>query len=163
MKFGEIAVITHNNQTCENFIKSICNKIDVKNGVVSFGRFDANNQLGLNLYGISLDKEDKTVSWDLISRKMLAYIILFDWDDVVSLEKIKSIINQFSNNVSAPIIIVANLKDMDHAPIPKSFFINRGIVLSTNCRFMFGQANNMESARKIMVLVTDMLLEKVPY
>ncbi|MBC8182669.1 hypothetical protein H8E88_16335 [candidate division KSB1 bacterium] len=161
MKIGEIAVITHNTQTSEDFIKSICKKIDVKNGIVSFGRFDANDQLGLHLYGISLDKEDKNVSWDLISRKMLAYIIFFDWENFSSLETINPILDKFSNNVTAPIIIVANVKDMDQPPIPKSFFINKGIAFSANCRFLFGQAEQPESARKIMVLITNMLLEKV--
>ncbi len=161
MKIGEIAIITHNTQTSEEFIKSICKKINVKNGVVSFGRFDANNQLGLHLYGISLDNIDKNVSWDIISRKMLAYIVFFDWEDLNSLKTINPILDQFSNNVTAPIVIVANVKDMDPPPIPKSFFLDKGIIFSKNCRFMLGRANQPESARKIMVLVSDMLLEKV--
>jgi len=161
MKIGEIAVITHNTQTSENFIKSICKKIDLQNGLVSFGRFDANEQLGLHLYGISLDNKDNKVSWDLISRKMLAYIIFFDWEDHISQEKIKPILDQFLSNVSAPVIIVANVNDINQPPIPKSFFLNKGIIFSSSCRFIFGQANQPESARKIMVLVTNMLLEKV--
>lgn len=163
MKIGEIAVITHNSQTSENFIKSICKKIDVKNGVVCFGRFDANDQLGLHLYGISLDKEDRELSWDLISRKMLGYIVFFDWEDQISLETIKPILDRFSNSVSAPIIIVANVKDMRQPPIPESFFITDGITLSANCRFTFGQAHQPQSARKIMLMVIDMLLKKISY
>jgi signal recognition particle receptor subunit beta len=161
MKIGEIAVITHNTQTSENFIKSICNKIDVKNGVVSFGRFDVNEQLGLHLYGISLASENNDISWDLISQKMLAYIIFFDWEDHISLEKVKPILDQYLSNVLAPIIIVANVNDINQPPIPKSFFLNNGINFSSNCRFIFGQANQPESARKIMILATNMLLEKI--
>ena len=161
MKIGEIAVITPNNKTSEDFIKSICTKIDIKNGVVAFGNFNANDQLGLHIYGISLDNKEKSLSWDLISRKMLGYIVIFDWEDQISLETIKPIFDQLSNNLTTPVIVVANVKDINQAPIPPIFFFPEGIPISENFRFSFLQTDRPESAKKIMVLLIDMLLQKL--
>jgi signal recognition particle receptor subunit beta len=141
MKIGEIAVITPNSKTSENFIKSICKKIDIRNGVVSFGRFNANDQLGLHIYGISLDNKEKKLSWDLISRKMLGYIVIFDWEDQISLETIKPILDKLSDNLPTPVIVVANVKNINQAPIPPIFFFPDGIHISENFRFSFVQAN----------------------
>ena len=161
MKIGEIAVITPNNKISESFIKSICTKIDIKNGVVAFGHFNANDQLGLHIYGISLDNKEKSLSWDLISRKMLGYIVIFDWEDQISLETIKPILDQLSNNLPTPVIVVANVKDINQTPIPPIFFFPEGIHISANSRFSFLQADRPESAKKIMVLLMDMLLQKL--
>ena len=160
MKIGEIAVITPNSKTSENFIKSICKKIDIRNGVVSFGRFNANDQLGLHIYGISLDNKEKKLSWDLISRKMLGYIVIFDWEDQISLETIKPILDKLSDNLPTPVIVVANVKNINQAPIPPIFFFPDGTHISENFRFSFLQANRPESAKKLIVLLMDMLLQK---
>ena len=163
MKIGEIAVITSHNKISDDFIKSICKKIDIKNGIVSFGRFDANDQLGLHLYGISLDKEGESLSWDIISRKMLGYIVIFNWEDQISLETIKPILDQLSNNLPTPVVIAANVKDVNNPPIPAIFFLPDGIPISAHYRFSFLQADRPQSARRIMVLLVDMLLKKLSY
>jgi len=161
MKIGEIAIISYNSHHKDDFIRSICQKIDLKNELVSFGRFDANDQLVLHLYGVSIDSRDSELSWDLISRKMLGYVVIFDWNDKVSLETIKPIIDDFANTIKAPFVVVGNIPDINNPPIPQSFFQDRGIFLSSNFRFTFGQVNNPESARKILILLIDMLLDRV--
>ncbi|OQX95573.1 hypothetical protein B6I21_04760 [candidate division KSB1 bacterium 4572_119] len=161
MKIGEVAVISQNGQQKDDFIRSICRKIDLKNERISFGKFDANDQLALHLYGLSIDDQDNDLSWDLISRKMLGYIVIFDWENQISLESIKPVVDNLSYNMRAPFIIIANIKEGKKPPIPSSFFKNKGIVLSTDFRFTFGQVNKPESARKSLRLLVDMLLERV--
>ncbi|NOZ60924.1 MAG: hypothetical protein GXO74_04515 [Calditrichaeota bacterium] len=161
MKIGEIAIISHNNRQRDAFIRSICEKLDLKNELVSFSRFDVNNQLALHLYGISIDRQDTDLSWDLISRKMLGYVVIFDWEDLISLESVKPILDNFAETLTAPFVVVGNVKDMKKPPIPKNFFQDKGISLSPNFRFTFGQVENRESARKILTLLIDMLLDRV--
>lgn len=161
MKIGEVAVISHISQNKDVFIKSICKTIDIKNKLVSFGRFDVNEQLALHLYGIHIDKQSNGLSWDLISRKMLGYFIIFDWEDKNSLESIKHVMDHFSNNQTTQIAIVANVKNILHPPIPEKFFKPDGINLSSNFRFTFCQIDNPQSTREIMTLLINMLLEKV--
>jgi len=161
MKIGEITIISHSSQQRDAFIRSICQKIDLQNELVSFGRFDVNDQLALHLYGISIDKQETDLSWDLISRKMLGYVVIFDWDDLISLESIKPLLDSFAETLTAPFVVVGNVDDLNKPPIPKMFFQDKGITLSPNFRFTFGQVDQPESARKILTLLIDMLLDRV--
>ncbi len=161
MKIGEVAVISHDQQSRDNFIQSVCSEIDIKDEIISFGRFEINDQLALHLYGISIDKENTELSWDLISRKMLGYVFIFNWDDQISLQTIKPVIDKFTSTISAPSVIVANTKNKQAAPVPKIFYKSNGFILSRDCRFTFSQLNDLHSAKDVLVLLVDMLLEHV--
>ncbi len=161
MRIGEVAIISYKSSEKENFIRSICKKIDIRDDTLSFGRFEVNDQLALHLYGISIENRKKTISWDLISRKTLGFIITFDWEDKEALEKTKPIIDYFSRNYNAPIIIVANIANKNDPPIPDKFFLPDGIPLSPHSRFTFGQIDDSESARHIMILLVNMLIKKL--
>ena len=158
MRIGEVAVISYDTHENEAFIRSICKKIDIKEQSLSFGDFDINDQLALYLYGISVDQ--KSLSFDLISRKTLGFVIIFNWEDKKALEITKPVIDYFSRKYNAPIIIVANIKDKKDPPIPNKFFELEGIHLSPNSRFTFGQIDDPESARNVMILLINMLIEK---
>lgn len=159
MRIGEVAIVSHKSHEHEAFIRSICQKIDIKNEQLSFGRFEVNDQLALYLYGVSNDYQ--STSLDLISRKTLGFILIFDWEDKKVFEITKSVIDYFSRNFKAPIIIVANIKNKQDPPIPDSFFRLDGIPLSPDCRFTFGQVDDPESARHVMILLVNMLIEKL--
>lgn len=159
LRIGEVAIISFNSYDKEEFIRSICQEIEIKSDTICFGRFEVNDQLALYLYGISF--ENKSISWDLISRKTLGFIVIFDWEDKKVLEATKSIIDYFSGNFNAPIIIVANIKDQKDPPIPDKFFQPDGIPLSSNSRFIFSQVNDSKSARSVLILLVNMLIERL--
>jgi signal recognition particle receptor subunit beta len=161
LRIGEVAIISYKSKEKEDFIRSICKKIDIKNDSLTFGFFEINDQLALHLYGISVDHNNKSIAWDLISRKTLGFIIIFDWDDKEILDTTKPIIDYFSNNFNAPIIIVANIKNKKDPPIPDKFFEPDGIPLSPNSRFTFSQIDDPESARNILILLVNTLIEKL--
>jgi signal recognition particle receptor subunit beta len=129
--------------------------------MLSFGHFEINDQLALYLYGISFDYEKNSISWDLISRKTLGFIIIFDWEDKQSFEATKAVVDYFSRNFNAPIIIVANIKNKQDPPIPDRFFQPDGIPLSSNSRFIFSQIDDPKSARSVMIVFVNMLIEKL--
>lgn len=160
MRIGEIAIISYKAYENEDFIRSICRKIDIEQEAMSFAHFEINDQLALHLYGLSIDRQTKSLSWDLISRKILGYIIIFDWEDKQVFEATKPIIDHFSY-ADVPIIIVGSIKDKKDPPIPEKFFQPEGILLSPNSRFIFSQINDSASARKVMVLLINMLIEKL--
>lgn len=161
LRIGEVAIISYNAKENEDFIKSICRKIDVKNENLSFGRFEVNDQLALHLYGITIEQGDESLSWDLISKKTIGYIIIFNWDDRRIFEATKPTIDLFVNNFETSVLIIGNIKDKIDPPIPKKFFQPDGIPLSPNSRFTFCQVNNSEDAKKAMVLFVNMLIEKI--
>lgn len=161
MRIGEVAIISYKSYEKENFIGSICQKIDIKDEKLSFGRFEVNDQLALYFYGISFDYKKKSISWDLISRKTLGFIVIFDWDDKKAFEATKSLADYFSKNFNGPIVIVADIKDKNAPPIPGNFFLPDGIPLSSNSRFIFSQIDDPESARAVLILFINMLIEKL--
>jgi len=161
LRIGEVAIISYKSHEQEDFIRSICNKIEIRDETLNFGRFEVNDQLALHLYGISVNDKNRSLSLDLISRKTIGFIIIFDWDDKDILEATKPIIDNFSKHYNAPIIIVANIKDKKDPPIPDKFFQPDGIPLSPNSRFTFGQIADHEDARHVMILLVNMLIEKL--
>lgn len=161
MRIGEVAIISYNAQEKEDFIGSVCQKFEINSDSICFGCFEVNDQLALYLYGFSFDNKDKLLSWDLVSRKTLGFIIIFDWEDKKKFEAIKPIIDYFSCNFNTPIIIIANIKDKKDPPIPYQFFQPDGILLSSNSRFIFSQVKDPESARKALILLINMLIERL--
>ena len=161
MRIGEVAIISYKSYQKENLIRSICNKIDIKDETLSFGHFKANDQLALYLYGISFDFSSNSISWDLISKKTLGFIIIFDWDDKQAFEATRPLVDYFSTNFNAPIVIVAEIKNKHDLPIPDNFFLPDGIPLSSSSRFIFSQIDDPESARSVLILLINMLIEKL--
>jgi len=162
LRIGEVAIISHKVNEPEDFIKAVCGSIAIKNKTVNFGRLEIDEQLALHLYGISIENQNRSFFWDIVSRKMLGYILIFDWDDQKMLEAIKPLADHFSQSCEAPIVIVANIKDHNNPPVPEDFFKPEGILLSTNTIFTFGQVDDPESARKILILLVNMLISKMP-
>ena len=161
MRIGEVAVVSYNNIENEHFIKSICEKIEIKDNTICFGRFDVNDQLALHIYGISVANKDDSFSWDLISRKALGYIILVDWNNKAIRDNIKEVVDQFATTSDVPIVVVANIENSSNSPIPEKFFKTSGIQLSPNARLTFGQIDDSYSTKQIMVLLINMLLTKL--
>ena len=161
MRIGEVAIISYKSHEKESFIRSICQKIDIKDETLSFGRFEINDQLALYLYGINFDYRKNSISWDLVSRKTLGFIIIFDWEDKKAFEATKSLVDYFAENFNATIIIFSDIKHKKDPPIPDSFFQPDGIPLSSNSRFIFSQIDDPESARSVLMLFVNMLIEKL--
>lgn len=158
MRIGEVAIISHTSHEAEAFIRAICQRIDFSNKSVSFGRLEVNENLMLHLYGISAELNLRSL--ELISQKTLGFIIIFDWENKQALEFTKSILDHCSRNFNAPIVVVASIQDKKDPPIPDRFFQLEGIPLSTGCKFTFGQIDDASSARNIMRLLINMLIEK---
>lgn len=161
MRIGEIAVISPPGEIKEIFIRSVCQKLQKANNKICFGRLKINDQLILHLYGISVDKEDSSIAWDLISPKILGYIVIFNWEDQSSLEEIKNILDFFSTNFSAPIIVVANVADESNIPVPNKFLESNGILIAQNTRFIFCQISNPIYSKKVVATVIDILLDNL--
>lgn len=161
MRIGEVAIISQTLTETETFIRSICGKIEVQNPTTCFGRFEVDDQLALHLYGVKIDPESTSFFGENASRKMLGYIFIFDWDDRTMLESIKPMVDHLAQQFEMPIVVVANIADRSAPPIPDKFFRPDGIALTANARFTFGQISAADDAKKVMVLLINMLLERM--
>ena len=162
MRIGEVTVISPPGKTKEIFIQSVCNKLEKVNDKICFGRLEINNQLVLHLYGVSIEKDESSISWDLLSPKMLGYIFIFNWDEYSSFETIKTVLDTFSIKFTAPIIVVANVNNESNIPLPEKFNEPGGFSIDRNIRFTFCQTSNPVCSKKVVASIVDILLEKLP-
>jgi len=162
MRIGEVTVITPPGTSKEIFIKSVCENLEEVNENICFGRLHINSQLMLHLYGISVEKDDSSISWDLLSPKMLGFIFVFDWDDYGSFDNIRTVLDIFSTKFSAPMIVLANVRDRNNIPLPDKFIEPDGFSIDRNVRFTFCQISDPACSKKAVASIIDILLEKMP-
>ncbi len=161
MRIGEVAVFSPPGNEKEIFIKSICNNVESANERICFGRFLVNEQLSLHLYGISINKNETSISWDMLSSKILGYVFIFRWEDHDSLDTIKDVLDYFAEHYTAPIIVIASVDDKSAIPLPDKFYGPGGLSIDRNIRFHFCQITDSVSSKKIVVNIIDMLLENI--
>ncbi len=162
MRVGEVTVIGPRDRTKDIFIQSICEKANVVNERVSFGRLEISNQLSLHFYGIGIEREDTSISWDLLTPKMLGFIFIFNWTDYNSLATISSMLDYFSSSFYAPIVVIANIDNENDIPVPPMYFKQEGFILDPKIRLTFCNINNPSCTKKAVVNIINMLLSRLP-
>jgi signal recognition particle receptor subunit beta len=160
MRIAEIAVIGAGHKERDVFIQSVCQKLELTNDNVTFGRLHINDQLVLHLYGIAAQPNGQAPAWDLIARKMLGYIVLFPWQNAEAFERLKPIVDYLSSRYDAPIVVAAHISGA-RQPVPPALS-EEGIALTSEGKLTFCDVRNPASARKILVMLIDSLLAKMP-
>jgi signal recognition particle receptor subunit beta len=160
MRIAEIAVIGAGRKERDAFIQAVCQRLELANDNVTFGRLPINDQLVLHLYGIATQPNGQALAWDLIARKMLGYIVLFSWQDAEAFERLKPIVDYLSSRYDAPMVVTAHLAGIP-LPVPPAL-CEEGIALTTEGKLTFCDIRNPASARKILALLIDSLLTKMP-
>ncbi len=160
MRIAEIAVIGSGRNLRDTFIQAVCQKLELTNDNVTFGRLPINDQLVLHLYGLASQPNGQTPAWDLIAKKMLGYVVLFSWQDAESLERLKPIIDFLASRYETPLVVAAHLAGKPQ-PVPPALFDN-GIALTASGKFTFCDVRNPSSARKTLATLIDSLIAKMP-
>lgn len=160
MRIGEIAIVGPSNRTKAEFIKSACDELVFDTEKLIFGRLPINDQLMLHLYGLDYRDSDNNPSWDLVSRKLLGYVVLFDWKDQNALNEVKEAVDMLNARYQIPVIIAANVGDEEGA-IPASV-MNVDFKLSHQSDFTFCNTNADESVRQALVLLVDRVITQLP-
>jgi len=159
MRIGEIAILGPSNEEKRLFIQSACQKLELANDNMTFGRFPVNDQLVLHLYGVALTSGAPPVAWDLLARKMLGYIVLFPWQDPDSFERLKPVLDQLTMRYDATIIVAAHVAN-GKLSVPPALH-DEGIALSTEGKFMFCDVRQPASVKKILLTLIESLLDKI--
>jgi hypothetical protein len=159
MRIGEIAILGPNTEEKRLFIQSVCQKFELENETITFGRFPINDQLVLHLYGIALYSESQPVAWDLLARKMLGYIVLFPWQDAEAFERLKPVLDLLNTRYEGTMVVAAHVP-YGHLPIPLTFY-EEGIALTAEGKFMFCDVRQPASVRKILLALIDALIDKM--
>jgi len=160
MRIGELIVFASQSDSQNQFVKSICNQIEIITNDMCLGRLPITNQLMLQFYGITL-KHGVNYSVDLLSPKVLGYIFIFNWDDKDSIYPMREMIDKLESTFQSPIIIVAAVKDEAELSIAKRFYESEGFSLDSLSRFTFCDIKNSESARKVTTSLINIILNRM--
>lgn len=159
MRIGEIAVVGSKVEAKRNFIKAVSDDVEVQNDSLIFGRIKINEQLIVHLYGLEYLDEDIQPSWDLVSKKLLGYIVLFNWDAQEDLTAIQPMVNALEMRYSAPIIVAAGLKSGLNDIPPQ--LIDTDFALSEQCQFIFCNINDPASVKHTLLVLINTVLDSL--
>lgn len=153
---GEIIVVSPGGAEKEMFLQAVCANVYSGEKDLLVGILPINRELILYCYGITYDRG---FAWDLVGRKMLGYVAVFDWFDDSSYAACREAITFTSASFSAPFVIAANL-GLKPPPVPESA-IRPNIPLSPHSKFLFFQSHKPATVKKVIITLLDVLLEKL--
>ncbi len=159
MRIGEIAIVGPGRTSKMAFIKAACEDILVDTPDLIYGRLQINEQLALHLYGLDGPEQEANPFWDLVSPKLLGYIVLFDWNDPDGFGSVKQTIDSITEHYRIPVVIVANVAHLP-AAIPADF-INTDLNLAEQSQLTFCNISQPASVRNVLVTLIDSLIEKL--
>jgi len=159
MRIGEIAILGPGHEEKQLFIQAVCERLELTNENITFGRFPINDQLVLHLYGVALQSEMPAVAWDLLAKKCLGYIVLFPWQDAGSFERLKPVLDMLTTKYEATMIVAAHVPE-GNRPVPPALFKD-SIAVTTEGKFMFCDVRRPASARKVLLALIESLLDKM--
>jgi hypothetical protein len=159
MRIAEIAVIAPEAEARKNFIAAICGRLEVTGEQLTVGRLAVNEQLVLHLYGLAAPAATITPSaWDLLSRKLLGYIVLFSWQDQASFEQIKPGLEQITAAGETALVVAANVAE---AELPALQALrDKSILVNAQGKLTFYQEAEAASMKKVLLTLVDLLIER---
>lgn len=159
MRIGEIAIVGPGRQPKYEFIKTVCDEIVVGTDDLVFGTLKINEQLVVHLYGMAIGDKDIRPSLDLVSKKLLGYVFLFNWSSQESYSQVISTIDSLTSRYNLPVVIAANLKN-GSPDIPEQM-LNVDFTVSPEGQFTFCRVSDPESVRNVLVMLINSVINKV--
>jgi len=159
MRIGEIAIVGPSQKAKTEFIKTACKEILVDSEELIYGSVKVNDQLVLHLYGLDGPDQETNPFWDLVSQKLLGYVILFDWDDPNGFPLVRETIDSITGRYRIPLVVAANIAHLPSS-IPASF-INTDLNLAEQSQFTFCNISESQSVNNVLVTLIDSLIEKL--
>lgn len=156
MRISEIAIFSPGLETNRRFVKAVCDEVVLETESMVFGRLQINNQLVLHLYGLKLADGQPNPSWDLVSKKLLGYVVLFNWNQAESLAAIKPLVDALSARYDVPMVVAATLQNGQHA-IPEQI-INVDFGLAKQNEFTFCKLSDAASIKKVLISLIDQVI-----
>lgn len=158
MRIGEIAIVGPGAHAREEFIRTVSDEIPLLTEDMVFGRLQINKQLMLHLYGVDYS-DQMPFSWDLISNKLLGYIVLFPWEQPDTYPSVLQMVDTLTSRYRIPIVIAANLSD--NLNVMPAQVLKASFNLSDCGEFTFCTASEASSARHVLAVLIDAVIEKL--
>jgi hypothetical protein len=154
---GEIVIVGTTDSAKTRFIQAVCSRVESADKNITFGQLTINDDLLLFLYGIRADNETAQYAWDLMARKMLGYVVLFDWYKEHSFNTTHRTLEYLTQVTDAPVVIAANV-GIGALPLPGRF-MKKTMSLSSKGQFVFYSEKSVVSVKKVLLTLIDNLIE----
>jgi signal recognition particle receptor subunit beta len=158
-KIGEIIVVSPSDDDSRKFIQAVCRQAFTVNHAVTYGEMEINKNLSLYFYGIGYKRSKYNFAWELVAKKVLGYVILFNWYDDVLFAETKEMVHFLTLRVEAPIIIAGDVQDHPF-PVGQRIF-QPSITLSRQTKFMLCRLSERTSVKKIIISLLDSLIDQM--
>ena len=159
MRIGEIAIVGPGLDCKKRFISAVCDEIVIETESLIFGRLQINDQLVIHLYGAELQEKEFNPAWELVSKKLLGYVVLFNWNSQKSYSAVTTTIDSLIAKYNLPLVIAANVKN-GQTPVPDEL-LNAQFNLSELGQFTFYKLSDPQSAKKVLILLINSVLERL--
>lgn len=156
MRIGEIAVVGPGRDCQKKFIDAVCDEIVIETESLIFGRLQINSQLVIHLYGFELSEKERNQAWDLVSRKLLGYVVLFNWSSPESYAAVSSTIDSVTAKYNLPLIVAASLQN-GQTSIPNEL-LNAQLSLSEKSQFTFFRFSPPQSAKRVLIMLINSVI-----
>jgi signal recognition particle receptor subunit beta len=159
-KIGEIIVVSPSNEDNRKFIQALCRRASTVNHAVTYGEMEINENLSLYFYGIGYKRSKYNFAWELVAKKVLGYVVLFNWYDDAHFPETKEVVDFLTLQIDAPIIIAGDVQDHPF-PVGQRIF-QPSITLSRQTKFMLCRLSERTSVKKIVLSLLDALIDQMP-
>lgn len=120
---------------------------------MDFGRASINDHT-LHLFGTP-GQTRFNFMWEILASEMNGFIVLVDSTDQPSFPEAAELIEQFSDFVNVPYLVVSNKTDLDGAASLAE--VRRGTKVGNNITVMPSVATQKTSVRQVMLQMIDLL------
>lgn len=160
MRIGEVLIVGAKAINNSDMIRKICPQIETDERGICCGVLPVGNQMALQIYGVHWKRSARHFAWDLLCRKALGVIVVFDWEQMETFQEAEAILDYFNDQFEIPSVVAARL-EASTSPLPEEVY-RGGLTLSKLTRFTFYQSNNPQSIRQLIVDLININLEVMP-
>lgn len=155
-RIAEVILLAPQKKELTAMLQAVCPVTREVSPELVLGFLPVNRELTLFCYGV---RDPEHFAWELVGRKMLGYVVAFDWGNADSFSAGCRCIDFTAAHFAAPFVVAAD-HGVQPLPVPESA-VRPPIMLSTASRFVFFQSHKAASVRRLFVTLLDMLLEKL--
>ncbi|MFQ5602595.1 MAG: hypothetical protein ACE5HS_04945 [bacterium] len=159
MRIGEIAIVGPGKESKQEFIEAVCDEIDVITDNLIFGRLQINDQLVIHLYGLELTDRELNPSWDLVSKKLLGYVVLFNWNESESYSDVKATIDSLVSRYKIPFVVAGILQNKQKMVPDK--FMHVELNLAEHVQLTFCKVSDPKSVRQVLIMLINSVIDKI--
>lgn len=156
-KVAEVLIISPTENLAQQFIAPVASDLVQADQRVVFGRIKINEDLTLLLYGLESEGRSNQLVMELLGRRLLGCIVLFDWYSDASFESCKKLVDSITFKMSLPLMIAANVQDKGF-PFSSELF-EPYLSLSQTSRFTYYSSQQKSSIQNVLSTLVDIVIE----